>query len=116
VGEPVGGELGQSEPRSVPPSAVGQSPDVVGVTPAGTSPHKPGLLHTSIHVRPVRAPNSDGRVPTSWLELNPIFCRLVRAPNSEGTVPVSWLKYKNMLLRLVRAPNSEGTVPFNWLR
>eukprot|EP00241_Pyramimonas_parkeae_P020357 CAMPEP_0114295942 /NCGR_PEP_ID=MMETSP0059-20121206/11043_1 /TAXON_ID=36894 /ORGANISM="Pyramimonas parkeae, Strain CCMP726" /LENGTH=86 /DNA_ID=CAMNT_0001418049 /DNA_START=609 /DNA_END=865 /DNA_ORIENTATION=- len=38
----VGGEVGQSEPRSVPPNAAGHRPEyAVGVTPAGMSPHKP---------------------------------------------------------------------------
>mmetsp|Transcript_25898 Transcript_25898/g.49232 ORF Transcript_25898/g.49232 Transcript_25898/m.49232 type:complete len:135 (+) Transcript_25898:373-777(+) len=68
VGEAVGGVLGHGEPRRVPLRPVGQYVECVPkVTPAGTAPHKPGLLHISMSVRTVRAPSSDGNAPASWL-------------------------------------------------
>lgn len=51
---PVGAEVRHAEPSRVPFVAVGQSfagkELVVGVTPAGMVPHKPALLHTSLHI------------------------------------------------------------------
>jgi len=68
-GEAVGGEVGHSEPMSVPPSADEHIEEyALGVIPAGVSPHKPGLLQMYMELRLVRSSISQGKVPISWLD------------------------------------------------
>jgi len=92
-GEVEGGGGGHADPRRVPAVAPDEQTQEarLGVTPAGTSPHKPAFPHRYICVKLTRADISFGMEPVSWLLFRYMYRRLVSAASSLGRLPASRL-------------------------